>query len=133
MLAYDGEKSGRRALEVAAELLLAVRSRGAGGSMLVCSVVPTSPLGVTAAWDNDSVHTRLLAEAAAALTGYGIESTTVMVHGDPSTELDRVAQEHGCDVIVVGTHLGASSSDPKRSVSADLALHARTPVVVIAR
>ncbi|MGD9755067.1 MAG: universal stress protein [Acidimicrobiia bacterium] len=133
MVAYDGDAPGHRALAIAAELAQALRARGGAASIVLCSVVPESPLEPTPLWDNDSVHARLLAEASIELAGHGIAARAVMVRGDPAVEISRAAVEHGCDTIVVGTHATAKGIDPERSVAAQLALHADAAVVVVAR
>lgn len=128
LVAYDGGKPGSRAIDVAADL-----ARAFGAEVVLCSVVPSSELGPTPQWDNESVHTRLLGEARDAFAKHEIEVTTVMANGEPAAELSRVAVDNDCDVIVVGAHTTSGASDPKSSVSAQLAMHAPVSTVVIAR
>jgi nucleotide-binding universal stress UspA family protein len=56
----------------------------------------------------DEVAEDLRAQVAAAMTDRGIEVDFLAVHGDPFTELARVAGEQRADAVVVGasTHTG---------------------------
>lgn len=54
--------------------------------------------------------------------------------GDPAQRLDELARSHGADLIAVGSHRhGALRAAVGGSVSARLAAHAGTPVVVVAQ
>jgi nucleotide-binding universal stress UspA family protein len=126
LVAYDGEKPGLRAIEVAVELAGAFDAE-----ILVCSVVPDSP-APTPPWDNEAVHTRLVADARDAFARHGLMAGTIVAHGDPVTEIGRLAADNECDTIVVGAHTIPHTSGVESSVSAQVALRAPVPVVVVA-
>jgi len=127
LLAYDGAESSDRALGMAAQL--ATRFDATMGVVSVVPVhagrVPVDP------WDDRSVHGAELADAARKLEQLGIRATLHEPAGDPATTIERIAEEHGYDMVVVGSRgLGPLSRALQGSVSEHVATHAKATVVV---
>ena len=126
LVAYDGGEPARRALDTAAEM-----AKRFGATVSVVSVVPTGPSHVVAdPWDTDA-HARELLEARRILREDGIEADLLEPLGEPAPTIERIAEEGGFDVVVVGTRdLGAIARTFQGSVSQHVARHARSTVVV---
>jgi nucleotide-binding universal stress UspA family protein len=127
VVAYDGGQPGKRALETAVEL-----ERSLGATLDVVSVVPVHPgRAPIDPWDDREVHARLLDEAKGTLESAGINATYREPYGDPATTIERIADDVGADMIVVGTRgLGAVERFLQGSVSEHVAANAKTTVVV---
>jgi nucleotide-binding universal stress UspA family protein len=127
LLAYDGGEPSNRALTTAAEL--ATRFEATLG---VVSVVPVHPGRVPVdPWDDAATHAAELTEAARQLHALGIQPILHEPAGDPAGTIERIAQEHGYDMVVVGSRgLGPVSRALQGSVSEHVATHAKTTVVV---
>jgi nucleotide-binding universal stress UspA family protein len=100
LLAYDGFDHSENALAAAAEL-----ARPSGTEVTILSVVPPDARGSKAGG-----HVMLrphahedVARAHAYLRERGIESTMQIEHGLPESEIVRVAEEGGYDLIVAGS------------------------------
>lgn len=128
LLAYDGTAQAEAALLVAAEL--ATKLDAAIG---VVSVVPMLPGRIGGApWDDASVHAKELLEASDRLATLGAHPELHRATGDPGTEIERTAVEHGYDTIVVGSRgLSTIGRLLQGSVSDHLATHAPATVVVV--
>ena len=64
-------------------------------------------------------------------SGYGIEPALIEQAGDPAQTIERIAQDGGYDMVVVGSrHLGAVSRVLQGSVSEHVATHAPATVVI---
>jgi nucleotide-binding universal stress UspA family protein len=129
LLAYDGGIPAGRALELAAQL-----AKPFDAKVDVLSVVPFHPgrVGVDP-WDDAAVHAAQLAEAKALLAALGIETVLIPHAGDPAVTIERVAEQGGYDMVVVGSRgLGVVSRALQGSVSEHVATHS-TATVVIAR
>lgn len=101
MLAYDGEAVTRKALERAAML-----SKGLGARLIVTSVVPVQ-MGRGASSDSlDGVseHAQELDEARSYLEGQGIQAEFVEATGEPADAIVAMADQHGAEMVVVGSH-----------------------------
>ena len=127
LIAYDGGEAAHRALDLAAEL--AHKFDAAVGVVSVVPVhagrVPVDP------WDDREVHTTELAEAAGLLRAQGIEPVMYEPAGDPAATIEKIAEEGGYDMVVVGSRgLGLLSRALQGSVSEHVATHSRTTVVV---
>jgi nucleotide-binding universal stress UspA family protein len=73
-----------------------------------------------------------LRELAAALTSDGRRTTTELRHGDPGSVLLEAGQEHGADLIVVGSQgLSAIERFAMGSVSENVLRHAHCSVVIV--
>ncbi|HET7029291.1 MAG TPA: universal stress protein [Candidatus Limnocylindrales bacterium] len=127
LVAYDGGEAGTRALDTAIEL-----ERGLGATVDVVSVVPVRPgRAPIDPWDDREAHARLLREAKDALQTAGIKAVYREPYGDPATTIERIADEIGADMVVVGTRgFGAVERFFQGSVSEHVALNAKTTVVV---
>jgi nucleotide-binding universal stress UspA family protein len=110
IVAVDGSPTSLRAGAYAAGL-----ARRQGSRLLAVHVVhPPSTVNLLPALTAmavqaaDEVAEDLRAQVAAAMTDRGIEVDFLAVHGDPFTELARVAGEQRADAVVVGasTHTG---------------------------
>ncbi len=128
LLAFDGTAEGEAALAVAAELATKLDS-----AVGVVSVVPMHPGRIGGdPWDDASVHARELLEARERLATLGAHAELHRATGDPATEIERVAVDHGYDMIVVGSRgLSTIGRLLQGSVSEHLATHARATVVVV--
>jgi nucleotide-binding universal stress UspA family protein len=144
VVGYDGSEPAVRALERAAQLAHALRSR-------VIAVTVTEPIaayGAAAAAPGyaapvgpalEEVHEaqearaeRLLAEARTRLRGRGIEAQTVSALGAPAAAIVQEAEEHDADLIVVGTREpGFFERLYRGSVSQGVARKARCDVLVV--
>ena len=129
LVAYDGGEPAHRALELAADL--AQRFQAKVG---VVSVIPIRPSRVPAnPWDDRAVHTTELAEAKAILAKHGIEPVLYEPAGDPAVTIEKIADEGGYDMVVVGSRgLGLLSRALQGSVSEHVVTHS-TATVVVAR
>jgi nucleotide-binding universal stress UspA family protein len=126
LVAYDGGEPARRALDTAISL-----AKRFDALISVVSVVPFHP-GVTSfdPWD-DEVHVQALEEARGILALQGIEPELIEPIGDPARTIERIARDGGFDTVVVGSRgLGPISRFFQGSVSAHVATHAETTVVI---
>jgi nucleotide-binding universal stress UspA family protein len=127
LLAYDGGKPARRALDLTADL-----AHRYGASVSVISVTPVHP-GRTPMdpWDDRPVHLAELREAQQLLREQGIEARLPAPAGDPAKTIEQVATEGGYDTVVVGSRgLGAVSRALQGSISEHVATHAQATVIV---
>ena len=127
LLAYDGGEPAHKALDLTAEL-----AKKFDATVAVVSVVPVHPGRVPIdPWDDTPVHASQLAEAKKLLLEYGIEPALIEQAGDPAQTIERIAQDGGYDMVVVGSrHLGAVSRVLQGSVSEHIATHAPATVVI---
>ena len=129
LVAYDGGEPAHRALEMAADLAAKFDA-----TVSVVSVIPVHPGRVPVdPWDDRPVHTAELVEAREILLKRGIEATLHEPAGDPAVAIEKIAEEGGYDMVIVGSRgLGALSRALQGSVSEHVATHA-TATVVVAR
>lgn len=128
LLAYDGTLEAEAALVTAAEL-----ASGLHAAIGVVSVVPVHPgrIGLDP-WDDTEAHTKELLQARERLAALDLEPELHRAAGDPATEIERVATDHGYDTIVVGSRgLGTIGRLLQGSVSEHVATHALAAVVVV--
>ena len=126
LLAYDGDEPARRALQQTIEL--AKRFEAHVG---VISVVPSRGPTRHDPWEDRTVHAEELVEARKLLREHGIEVELYEPDGDVAQSIERIADEKGYDVIVVGTrNLGTMSKALHGSVSEHVAGHAHSTVIV---
>ena len=127
LVAYDGGEPGRKALETAIEL-----ARGIGALVSVVSVVPYHPgRSPIDPWDDRAVHAGELREARAVLLEAGIAADYLEPSGDPATMIEKLVEELGYDMVILGTRgLGAVSRLMQGSVSEHVATHAKATVVI---
>lgn len=128
LLAYDGTAEADAALAAAAELATKL-----GAEIGVVSVVPMHPGRIGGdPWDDASVHEQELLQARDRLAALGAHAELHRATGDPATEIEHTATEHGYDMIVVGSRgLGTIGRLLQGSVSEHVATHARANVMVV--
>jgi nucleotide-binding universal stress UspA family protein len=128
LLAYDGLEHSRNALPTAVEL-----GRAEGAEITILSVVPPDARG-----SKSGGHVGLrphahedVAKAHAFLREEGIQSEMRMENGEPATEIARVAEEGGYDLILVGSRGRTAVGElVLGSVSNTLIRQAPCPVLV---
>jgi nucleotide-binding universal stress UspA family protein len=103
VLGYDETEPAKRALERAAQLAEAFRSK-----LIVTSVAPlllTTPRSVGPVDPTEplELHEEELAHARAFLEQRGLEAEYVAAVGEPADTIVHVAEERNADLIVVGT------------------------------
>lgn len=127
LIAYDGGEPARRALATAMDL-----ARRYEAELSVVSVVPVHPgRNPIDPWDDRLVHARELAEAKQLLAEQGLTAELLEPAGDPAETIERIADEGGFDVVVIGSRgLGPVSRFLQGSVSEHVATHADATVVV---
>jgi len=127
LVAFDGGEPGRRALDTTIDL-----ARGIGASVSVVSVVPYHPgRSPIDPWDDRDVHAAELREARQVLTDAGISADYLEPSGDPAKTIERLVEESGYDIVVVGSRgLGTISRIMQGSVSEHVATHAKATVVI---
>ena len=131
LLAYDGFTHSENALATAADL-----GRSSQAEITILSVVPPDARG-----SKSGGHVGLrphahedVARAHAYLRERGIASTMQMENGDPVSEIMRVAQEGGYDLIVAGSRGRNPVGELLLgSVSKALVHQAPCPVLVVSK
>jgi nucleotide-binding universal stress UspA family protein len=99
LVAYDGSRAARRALEHAAEFA------GRGATVAVVNVIPAQSLSsrLETVSDAQRDHQRqVLRQARMLLAARKIEMKPVAAVGDPTTEIRTAAEKNRADVVVVG-------------------------------
>ncbi len=131
LLAYDGTESARRALERSIEII------GEGDAIGIISVVPLVASsarsgGPYAAGDGPREHRAEIEEAAGLLAERGVAMAEAIESiGDPATAICDAAEEHGYDVIVIGSrNLKGMKRLLLGSVSEKVAHHAACDVLI---
>lgn len=126
MVAVDGSESSHRALGWATDL--ASRT----GSTIVSAHV-IAPVGsIGAVETSEEAARQLLGDAAESVAVAGVDVSTVVGYGDPRRELERIAAEHGVDLIVVGPRgLGGFAKLVVGTVAGHLTEYAEVPVAVV--
>lgn len=127
LLAYDGGEPAKRALEMTIDL-----AKRFEASVGVISVVPVHNGRVAVdPWDDRTVHAEELVEARKLLREAGIEPEVMEPGGDVAKTIERVADERGYDMIIVGTRgLGTVTRALQGSVSEHVAANAHATVVI---
>ena len=95
--------------------------------------MPLADPGAAAELDDAlTADARASVERTASGLGSGVTADRLVAHGDPATEIVRVAEDGGFDVVVVGSH---GSGFVKRvlvgSVSNHVVHHSTVPVLVV--
>ena len=128
LLAYDGTAESDAALAIGADLATKL-----GAEIGVVSVVPVHAGRIGGdPWDDATVHAHELLSAREQLAAMGAQAQLHRATGDPATEIERTATEHGYDMIVVGSRgLSTIGRLLQGSVSQHVATHARANVLVV--
>jgi nucleotide-binding universal stress UspA family protein len=103
VVGYDGSPTGRRALDVAADLT------GYGSTLTVVTVVTGNESGDTA-----------LAEARDRLLRQHVPARYIRAVGDPADELVAAARELEADLVIVGRGNGGFDGSVLRQVGCDV-------------
>jgi nucleotide-binding universal stress UspA family protein len=103
LVGYDGSDASQRALDRALEL-----ARAFGSSLVLTSVAPVPAAvgrgtGALDPVDPPDRHREELRIALEQATQAGIGAETVLGVGHPAEAIIDIAEEHGADMIVVGT------------------------------
>ncbi len=128
LLAYDGSPAADRALNTTTEL-----ARLTSSSVTVLGVVPPVHFPELFPLLDEGTDDLAMAleRAREALAARGIDASVEECAGDPADTIERLADDEGFDLIVVGSHdrhaLGRFLGG---SVSAHVAAHAHETVVV---
>ena len=127
LLAYDGTEPAKRALAQTIQLATSFSAQ-----VGVISVVPVRPSrNVIDPWDDRSIHAEELLEARTELRQAGIEPELYEPGGDPARTIERLAEEHDYDTIIIGSRgLSGVARALQGSVSEHVATHANATVVV---
>jgi nucleotide-binding universal stress UspA family protein len=127
LVAYDGDEPAHLALEQGAELAQAF-----GAELGVVSVTPwrRGRLAMDL-WADAEAHGVALKAASDWLRQRGLSATLLSSDGDPADAIERVAEAHDFDTIVVGTRdLGSVGRFMQGSVSEHVATNAKATVVI---
>jgi len=137
LVGYDGSDNARLALAQAIEIAQRTNAR-----LTVMSVVPDVAATAHAAWlagGNPAELEEEMRKEVTATLEEGIEQvpddlpvTKLLGHGHAGPALVAATEEHGCDLVVVGTRgRGAVRSLLLGSVTEHLVTHSRVPIVVV--
>jgi nucleotide-binding universal stress UspA family protein len=133
VVGYDDSEPAKRALARAADL-----GEAFGAKLVVTSVASVSlPAGGRGAGavdptDPPELHEQELAQARTYLASRKVEASYVNALGEPAEAIVAAADEHGADLIVVGSReLGHLQRLLGQSVSRSVAGHAHTDVLIV--
>ncbi|MEI0739550.1 universal stress protein [Paenibacillus sp. JTLBN-2024] len=137
LLAYDGSKASNRALDRAVQL-----AQAAPGSVIqvvhafdfprVFIGEGLAPIPASVNKDYYDLAEQTVEEAKKRLDDAGVSYNAELIQGAPAETILKYAQEHGSDVIVIGSRgLGGIREFVLGSVSHNVVQHARIPVLVI--
>jgi nucleotide-binding universal stress UspA family protein len=98
VIGYDGSRTSQRALVRAAE------AAGAGGRVIVVTAVPRGDAFALDSEPESAIDepARLVEEAVARLSGYGVDVSTEVDEADPVDALVAAARKADAQLIVVG-------------------------------
>lgn len=128
LVAYDGSRPARRALEHAAQLV------GVGGELAVVNVIPRESLSARVETVSSKERTGqddLLGEAKALLADLGVNAQVIAGAGDPVTEILAAAGELDAETIVVGRRARTAPHLVHGSISSKLVRRFEHDVLVV--
>ena len=121
LLAYEGTDPSRRALE----LTTTIARKFDADVTVVSGRSPVDP------WDDATVHTEELIQAARLLREAGIEPRLVESYGSVPETIEELAAAGEFDAIIIGSRsLSTLDRALQGSVSEHVATHAETTVIV---
>ncbi len=137
LIGYDGSDNARLALRQAIAIAQSAQAR-----LTVMSVVPDVAATVQATWlaggSPQALEQEMTAQVGATLeegvaqVPDDLPVTKLLGHGHAGPALVGAIEEHGCDLVVVGTRgRGAMASLLLGSVTEHLVSHSPVPVVVV--
>ena len=140
VVGLDGHGSGDQALAFAKELA----SKTADCELIVVYVIEWSPFSFQTPEENAERHKRREEEiavamervvnpAVASLKEAGLSARAIVRHGDVADTIDDIAHKEGASQIIVArSSAGGLTSRLFGSSTANLVMHARVPVTVVA-
>jgi nucleotide-binding universal stress UspA family protein len=135
LVAYDGSKQSKKALDKAAEL-----AEKYGGVLLLLTVTePVCPVGYTSESDCEKMEQILSAETEALLESIrkelekkAIKVKTLVKKGNPADEIVKLADREDVDLVVVGSHgRHGAKKYLLGSVSSRVSTHAPCSVYIV--
>ena len=140
VIGLDGKSSGEKALDFAKGMAARVDSC----ELIVVYVIEWSPFSFQTAEENAQRHKRreeeisiamerVLNPAVASLKEAGLTARAIVRHGDVADTIDEIAHQEGAtQIIVARSGAGGLTSRIFGSSTANLVMHARVPVTVVA-
>lgn len=137
LIGYDGSDNAKLALHQAIEITQATNAR-----LTVMSVIPDVAATVQSAWlaganaqqleQEMTEQVSATLEEAIAQVPQDVPVTKLLGHGHAGPALIAAIEEHGCDLVVVGTRgRGAMRALLLGSVTEHLVAHSSVPIVVV--
>jgi nucleotide-binding universal stress UspA family protein len=137
LIGYDGSDNARLALRHAVSIAQTANAR-----LTIMAVVPDVAATVQATWMVGANPTELeqqMTEQVSATLEEAVDQvpadlpvTKLLGHGHAGPALVRAIDEHGCDLVVVGTRgRGAVATLVAGSVTEHLVTHSPVPIVVV--
>ena len=140
VVGLDGPGSGDHALAFAKDLA----DKTSACELVVVYVIEWSPFSFQTQEENAERHKRREEEitvvmervvdpAVASLKAAGLSARAIVRHGDVADTIDRIAHDEGASQIIIGrSSAGGLTSRLFGSSTANLVMHARVPVTVVA-
>lgn len=137
LLAYDGSNASNKALLKAAEFVKA--SPGTKLEVITAFDFPRvfmgeglAPIPASVNKEYYDVAEQTTEEVKTRLAEAGVVGTVELIQGSPAEVILDYAQEHGSDVIIIGSRgLGGIREFVLGSVSHNVVQHARIPVLIV--
>ena len=140
VVGLDGHGSGDHALAFAKDLA----DKTSACELVVVYVIEWSPFSFQTQEENAERHKRrdeeitvamerVVDPAVASLKAAGLSARAIVRHGDVADTIDRIAHDEGASQIIIGrSSAGGLTSRLFGSSTANLVMHARVPVTVVA-
>lgn len=140
VVGLDGHGSGDHALAFAKDLA----DKTSACELVVVYVIEWSPFSFQTQEENAERHKRREEEitvvmervvdpAVASLKAAGLSARAIVRHGDVADTIDRIAHDEGASQIIIGrSSVGGLTLRLFGSSTANLVMHARVPVTVVA-
>lgn len=140
VVGLDGHGSGDHALAFAKDLA----DKTSACELVVVYVIEWSPFSFQTQEENAERHKRheeeitvamerVVDPAVASLKAAGLSERAIVRHGDVADTIDRIAHDEGASQIIIGrSSAGGLTSRLFGSSTANLVMHARVPVTVVA-